>query len=95
MGFFNASLWNNFKEVLFMNNTQLVVRHENKQEVFDFLSNSGFANIQSLNAQCYRFPVIVLDLTDKTFFGTNTACMSAMKPKVLAFAEVKEILKAN
>lgn len=75
-----------------MNNTQLVVRHENKQEVFDFLMNSGFANIQNLTAENYRFPVLVLDVTDKTFFGTNTTCMAAMKPKVLSFEEVKKII---
>ena len=75
-----------------MNNTQLVVRHENNQEVFDFLMNSGFANIQNLTAENYRFPVVILDVTDKTFFGTNATCMAAMKPKVLSFEEMKEIL---
>ncbi len=74
-----------------MNNTQLIVRHENKQEVFDFLTKHGFANVQNLTAKNYRFPVIVLDLIAKTFFGTNIYCMAAMKPKVLTFAEVKEI----
>ncbi|MGN0508053.1 MAG: hypothetical protein ACI4GX_02365 [Ruminococcus sp.] len=75
-----------------MNNTQLVVRHENKQEVFDFLMNSGFANIQNLTAENYRFPVLVLDVTDKTFFGTNATCMATMKPKVVSFEEVKKII---
>ncbi|MGN0803913.1 MAG: hypothetical protein ACI4QI_06015 [Candidatus Coproplasma sp.] len=78
-----------------MNNTQLVVRHEYNQDVFDYLANIGFANVQNLTAENYRFPVIVVDLTTKTFFGTNTACMSAMKPKVLTFAELKELLKGN
>ncbi|MGN0807420.1 MAG: hypothetical protein ACI4MN_03105 [Candidatus Coproplasma sp.] len=73
-------------------NNQLIVRHENNQNVFDYLANHGFANVQNLTVQNYSFPVIVLDLTAKTFFGTNTACMSAMKPKVLTFEEVKEII---
>lgn len=76
-----------------MKNTQLVVRHENKQEVLYFLTEHGFSNVQNLSVQNYSFPVIVLDLTAKTFFGTNTACMSAMKPKVLTFKELKDILK--
>ena len=75
-----------------MNNTQLVVRHENKQEVFDFLMLKGFTNIQNLNAENYCFPVVVLDVTNKTFFGTNATCMVAMKPKVLSFEEVKMII---
>lgn len=74
-------------------NNQLIVRHKNKQKAFDYLENHGFANVQSLTAQNYSFPVIVLDLTVKTFFGTNTACMAAMKPIVLTFEEVKEIVK--
>ncbi|MGN0804132.1 MAG: hypothetical protein ACI4MS_01995 [Candidatus Coproplasma sp.] len=78
-----------------MNNMQLVVRHENNQKVFDYLTNLGFANVQNLTAQDYSFPVIVLDLTAKTFFGTNTACMAAMKPRVFTFEEVKEIIKGN
>lgn len=78
-----------------MNNTQLIVRHENNQDVFDYLTNIGFANVHSLTAENYRFPVIVLDLTAKTFFGTNTACMAAMKPKILTLKELKEILEGN
>lgn len=75
-----------------MNNTQLVARHENNQEVFDFLTTHGFANVQNLTAENYSFPVIVLNLIAKTFFGTNTACMAAMKPKVLTFEDIKKII---
>lgn len=76
-------------------NNQLIIRHENNQEVFDYLANHGFANVHSLTAQNYSFPVIVLDIAAKTFFGTNTTCMAATKPKVLTFEEVREILKGH
>lgn len=74
-----------------MNNlTQLAVRCN--QTAFSVLEQKGYKNVQSLSANNYAFPVIIADLKDKIFFGTNTTCMAAMKPKVYVIAEIIEIL---
>lgn len=74
-----------------MNNlTQLAV-HCNKS-VFSVLENKGYKNVQNLSTDNYTFLVIIADLKDKIFFGTNTTCMAAMKPKVYDIAEIIDIL---
>ncbi len=75
-----------------MNNTQLVVRLNNVNENFKQLEQLGFCNAQRLTNDNYNFPVIIIDLHSKQFFGTNTTCMAAMKPKVLNFEEIKNII---
>ena len=52
-----------------------------------FMSNT----IQHFTKDNYNFPVIVVDLQGKQFFGTNTTCMAAMKPKVI---ELEELITA-
>lgn len=60
-----------------MNNlTQLTVRCN--QTAFLILENKGYKNVQNLSTDNYTFPVIIADLKDKIFFGTNTTCMAAM-----------------
>ena len=74
-----------------MNNlTQLAVRCN--QIAFSVLESKGYKNTQNLSIDNYTFPVIIADLKDKIFFGTNTTCMAAMRPKVYDIAEIIEIL---
>lgn len=74
-----------------MNNlTQLAVR--GNQMAFSVLENKGYKNVQHLSTDNYTFPVIIADLKDKIFFGTNTTCMAAMRPKVYDIAETIDIL---
>ena len=74
-----------------MNNlTQLAIRC-NKMALL-VLESKGYKNVQNLSTDNYTFPVIIADLKDKTFFGTNTTCMAAMKPKVYDIEEIIDIL---
>lgn len=74
-----------------MNNlTQLAVR--GNQMAFSVLENKGYKNVQLLSTDNYTFPVIIADLKDKIFFGTNTTCMAAMRPKVYDIAEIIDSL---
>ncbi len=74
-----------------MNNlTQLTVRCN--QTAFLILENKGYKNVQNLSTDNYTFPVIIADLKDKIFFGTNTTCMAAMRPKVYNIEEIIDIL---
>lgn len=74
-----------------MNNlTQLTVRCN--QTAFLILENKGYKNVQHLSSDNYTFSVIIADLKDKIFFGTNTTCMAAMKPKVYDIAEIIDSL---
>lgn len=74
-----------------MNNlTQLTVRCN--QTAFLILENKGYKNVQNLSTDNYTFPVIIADLKDKIFFGTNTTCMAAMWPKVYNIEEIIDIL---
>lgn len=80
-----------------MNNTQLVVRLNDADENFKQLELLGFCNIQRLTKDNYNFPVIVVDLRKRQFFGTNTICMAAStsggnKSIVLDFKQLKEKL---
>ncbi len=80
-----------------MNNTQLVVRLNNANENFKQLKQLGFCNVQRLTKDNYTFPVIVVDLQSKQFFGTNTTCMAAAcscgnNPNVLNIKELKKLL---
>lgn len=75
-----------------MNNTQFVVRLNNADENFKKLERLGFCNVQHLTKDNYNFPVIVVDLQKKQFFGTNTTCMAAMKPKVIELKELRNII---
>ena len=75
-----------------MNNTQIVVRHNANAEVFIWLENKGYKNVQQLTVENYKFPVIVVDKKDKIFFGTNTTCMAARLPKVYELDEIKNLL---
>lgn len=59
---------------------QALVRYEGKEEaqaLYDRLIRNGYRNAQRLTAENYSFPVVVIDLEEKTFFGTNTTCMAA------------------
>lgn len=74
-----------------MNNlTQLAVRCN--QIAFSFLKSKGYKNVQNLSTDNYTFPVIIADLKDKIFFGTNATCMTAMRQKVYDIAEIIDIL---
>lgn len=74
-----------------MNNlTQLAVRCT--RSAFSVLESKDYKNVQNLSTDNYTFPVIIIDLKDRIFFGTNTTCMAAMKPKVYDTAEIIEIL---
>lgn len=66
-----------------MKNKQLVVRCND--ETVAWLEEHGYTNIQNLTAQNYSFPVVVVDIETRKFFGTNTTCMAAMKPKIIEF----------
>ena len=59
---------------------QLYIRWERRQELEDLiaaLQEKGYRNIRHLDAN-YSFPVVVADLNEKVFFGTNTTCMAAI-----------------
>lgn len=74
-----------------MNNlTQLAVRCN--KSAFSVLESKGYKNVQNLSTDNYMFPVIIADVKDKIFFGTNTTCMAAMRPKVYNVEDVIEIL---
>ncbi len=66
-----------------MNDKQLVVRCND--ETIAWLEEHGYTNIQNLTTQNYTFPVVVVDIETRKFFGTNTTCMAAMKPKIIEF----------
>lgn len=77
MGFFTASLWNTLGG-FFMK--QITVKVENQQQLaylLDILRSKGYKNVQRLSKR-YSFPVVVVDLDRKQFFGTNTTCMAAL-----------------
>lgn len=74
-----------------MNNlTQLAVRYN--ETALLVLESKGYKNEQNLSTDNYAFPVIIADLKDKIFFGTNTTCMAAMKPKIYNIEEIIDIL---
>ena len=74
-----------------MNNlTQLAVRCN--QMAFSVLESKGYKNVQLLSIDNYTFPVIIANLKDKIFFGTNTTCMAAMRPKVYNIEEIIDSL---
>lgn len=59
---------------------QLYIHWERRQELEDLISalqEKGYQNIRHLDAN-YSFPVVVVDLNEKVFFGTNTTCMAAL-----------------
>lgn len=70
--------------------TQLAVRCN--KSAFSVLENKDYKNMQNLSTDNYMFPVIIADLKDKTFFGTNTTCMAAMRPKVYDVEDIIDIL---
>lgn len=47
------------------------------KELIAALEERGYRNVQHLDAG-YCFPIIVADLNEKIFFGTNTTCMAAL-----------------
>lgn len=47
------------------------------KELIAALEERGYRNVQHLDA-AYSFPIIVADLNEKIFFGTNTTCMAAL-----------------
>lgn len=80
-----------------MNNTQLIVR--TSANAICWLEERGFNNPHQL-PNGYAFPVFIVDLATKQFFGTNTTCMAAScsagrKPLVLDFEQLKEKLKMD
>ena len=80
-----------FKRGIFMNNTQFAVKFN--ADTLAWLKENDYANTQRLTAQNYSFPVIIVDKTTQSFFGTNTTCMAAMKPKVIGVEQLKNLLK--
>lgn len=78
---------------IIMNNKQIVIRLNNAKENFKQLEQIGFCNAQCLTKDNYNFPVIVVDLQSKQFFGTNTTCMAAMKPHVKDIADIIRNIK--
>lgn len=74
-----------------MNNLIQLAVHCN-QTAFSVLESKGYKNIQNLSTDNYTFPVIIADLKDRIFFGTNATCMAAMRPKVCDIAEIIDIL---
>ena len=74
-----------------MNNTQIAVKFNT--DTLAWLKEHDYANVQRLTVQNYLFPVIIVDTTTQTFFGTNTTCMAVMKPKVIGVEELKNLLK--
>lgn len=74
-----------------MNRTQLVVKTE--PQTIEWLECQGFNNPQHLPNE-YRFPVFMVDLKNKTIFGSNTTCMAAAvasgnRPIALNLEELK------
>lgn len=59
---------------------QLYIRWNGKRELNDLiaaLNEKGYKNVRCLDTR-YSFPIIVADLQEKVFFGTDTACMAAL-----------------
>lgn len=75
-----------------MKSTQIVVRLDKNNNVINWLENRGYKNIHNLNIDNYLFPVLVVDKVSKCFFGTNTTCMAAMPPEVIAFDKLKTLI---
>lgn len=64
---------------------QIYVRWNGKAELTYFLKtlqHCGFKNVQHLKED-YAFPVLVVDLKAKVFFGTNSTCMAAFASSLL------------
>lgn len=77
-----------------INITQLVV--ETDKNTIEWLESNGYRNVHNLPNN-YTFPVFVVDLPSKEFFGTNTTCMAAAcstgcRPTVLTLEQLKENL---
>lgn len=77
--------------------TQLVVRTD--KATIEWLEQQCFKNCNTLPNN-YKFPVFIVDLATKKFFGTNTTCMAAAcaqgnRPIVLDYEQLKEKLKNN
>ena len=59
---------------------QITVKVENQQQLANLLGilrSKGYQNVQRLSKR-YSFPVVVVDLDKKQFFGTSTTCMAAL-----------------
>ncbi len=74
-----------------INTTQLVV--ETDKTTIEWLESQDYSNPQILPNN-YTFPVFVVNLPTKEFFGTNATCMAAAcmtghKPTVLNFEQLK------
>ncbi len=77
---------------------QVLVRCSGKEEVQAFcerLVRNGYRNPQGLTADNYSFPVIVVETEEKTFFGTNTACMAAAASKGIRPMEIAAFLASG
>ena len=74
-----------------MNNTQFAVKFN--ADTLAWLKEHDYSNVQRLTVQNYLFPVIIVDLSTRTFFGTNTTCMAAMKSNVIELETLKPLLK--
>ena len=75
-----------------INLTQLVVKTD--KSTIEWLESKGYRNVLPDD---YTFSVFIVDLQDKTFFGTNTTCMAAacscgLRPKIINFETICDIL---
>ena len=75
-----------------INTTQLVVGTDKR--TIDLLESKGYRNKLSDD---YAFSVFIVDLQDKTFFGTNTTCMAAacscgLRPEILDLEKLIDML---
>lgn len=75
-----------------INTTQLVIRTDKR--TIEWLERKGYRNILPDN---YAFSVFIVDLSSKTFFGTNTTCMAAacscgLRPKIINFETICDML---
>lgn len=74
-----------------MNNlNQIAIR--NTKSALSILEQKCYTNVQHITTENYTFPVIIVNLQSKIFFGTNTTCMAAVKPKINDIAEIINIL---
>lgn len=75
-----------------INSTQFIVRTDT--QTIEWLESNGYRNTLSDD---YTFSVFIVDLSSKTFFGTNTTCMAAacshgLRPNILEFEEIIDVL---
>ena len=75
-----------------------IVKMENAKEgklFFDYLEAQGFNNIQNLDYESLSTKVLVVNDSEKYFFGINVTGLAAGKPKLISVEQFKKAYEQN